>query len=749
MDDSHDGGDSRTSLLLRPFSWKHKQGPADSALLVDLNQIMRSSHDRGLMMAPAAHGGEGKPTDGSKPTGLRVKTKVRSCYSMEMRVPDKTQHRQPLFALERIDEAAASEEEDEGNAHASEAKKPNDAVRAPPTPPATAEPGDERKAAVKVHPPPQQPVPSMAKVNAGYQESGPSGQKPVRSNHHDHHRRAPESAGIRDDEEEEALRLGERAVMAMDDETRKSEAYRWFVARQRRDADRPPFNFRLPDELAEADVREVMARQPDVKWAVHKADVHGPRLQLGQTVHLPSKAWQPELNARSPPPPPPPPFPRRAWRQSPPPPRPTTTTSPSRSSRRRGSPSSPANPSAQHDPVDPDRYPYVLAASAFCVLVNFSVLPFYGVQFGDHPHDPHLVLVRDREFHHPEAGVCTATAQRLPSRHGSLPIIYNLESIGLVTRLRVGANEEHVVAELFVDKGSESASIAYWSAELYDWQHKEGIVYPLAAHRDRDWVPSGVVSHDEKTWWLDLSWGILSSDFSHLPNLTLLFHDLPVGRALDASQPDIRHRRCITESGNALRYVEIISDGDASATVCLWTGIPVPNDDGRGILVGFEEIWDDDTYKATGLPHKVPVLTAVCPTNPALVYFCLEQEQRLFGVDVPLHTVVQFVDEAYDLVMPWPAPLCSRYVLPWLLPPQVLQALGIDPFMDEPPGAIKSRKDTPRSTESGDDTIGSEEPGDNATGSDESGTTQLGPMSQRTTQQDPKSQRTTQLSPKS
>ena len=30
----------------------------------------------------------------------------------------------------------------------------------------------------------------------------------------------------------------------------------------------------------------------------------------------------------------------------------------------------------------------------------------------------------------------------------------------------------------------------------------------------------------------------------------------------------------------------------------------------------FKELWDDDTDKDTGLPRKVPVLSAVCASSP-------------------------------------------------------------------------------------------------------------------------------------
>ncbi|TVU11444.1 hypothetical protein EJB05_45048, partial [Eragrostis curvula] len=66
---------------------------------------------------------------------------------------------------------------------------------------------------------------------------------------------------------EEALRLGMKAALAMDDETLKSEVYMFKGVEASRDhgevdsrRHRPRFNFRLPDEQAEADVREVLAR---------------------------------------------------------------------------------------------------------------------------------------------------------------------------------------------------------------------------------------------------------------------------------------------------------------------------------------------------------------------------------------------------------------------------------------------------------------------------------------------------------
>jgi hypothetical protein len=116
------------------------------------------------------------------------------------------------------------------------------------------------------------------------------------------------------------------------------------------------------------------------------------------------------------------------------------------------------------------------------------------------------------------------------------------------------------------------------------------------------------------------------------------------------------------------RYVEIIPKDEAAAAA-----VPVDNDDDHYTVVwevaygmSLEKIWNDYSYMARRLPRRVPVITAVSPTNPNLVYLSLEQEQRLFDVDVPQHRVVEFIDEAYDLVMPWRSPPSSRYVLAWL-----------------------------------------------------------------------------------
>lgn len=338
-----------------------------------------------------------------------------------------------------------------------------------------------------------------------------------------------------------------------------------------------------------------------------------------------------------------------------------------------------ANRSVHPDPGSPDWFPYALVANAVGLLVNFSSLPFYGVYFGNYPHVAHLVVLHeflptalDAEA---EAvlGEMTATAVRLPPRENFDPIIYNLESIGMgmgaVTRDGV-TTEGIVVSELMVDTGSEFARIVYCLAGGHNTWQQELRGSPLAAS-PRAWVPSGVVLHDGRLWWFDLAWGILSCEVSPDAMGPLLFLGLPPGRTrnANASREGLHDHRCIAASGDALRYVEIIIVPEAA--VAMWTAVPVADDDGQVTImwemdyqVSFAAIWNDDSYAATGLPRRLPVLTAVSPSNPGLVFFALAEERRIFGVYVPEHSVVEFVDEAYDLVMPpWADLPSSRYIL--------------------------------------------------------------------------------------
>ncbi|CAD6336830.1 unnamed protein product [Miscanthus lutarioriparius] len=337
-------------------------------------------------------------------------------------------------------------------------------------------------------------------------------------------------------------------------------------------------------------------------------------------------------------------------------------------------------PLAHPDPNYPDMYPYILAAVPDCLLLNFAVEPIYGVNSAVDQHESYLIV--ERRFR--TAGVqqqghaATFSGERIPGRGADrMPVIYNIESIGLVSFY----HGDYMVAELQVDKHSEGSAKLFCFRTGGDRWIQKDLIYPSHfADEDREWIPAGVVAQKTTLWWFDLSWGLLSCD-PFVADPVLLFHKLPEDRAVpNKARPDVHTHRCVTVSRRVLRYVEIIPEDSGgchnkeAATVSMWTRIATPAgwDWEKKYAKSFEDIWDDDTYKETRLPRNVPGLCAVCPSNPDLVYFSLEQEQRLFGVDVAAGKVLQVADKAYELMnMPWPVTASCRYVQAWNLPPWV------------------------------------------------------------------------------
>ncbi|CAL5043103.1 unnamed protein product [Urochloa decumbens] len=224
------------------------------------------------------------------------------------------------------------------------------------------------------------------------------------------------------------------------------------------------------------------------------------------------------------------------------------------------------------------------------------------------------------------------------------------------------------------------------------WIEMDQLPNPLSGD-DREWAPSGVVAHEGKLWFFDLSWGLISCD----PNVILpglRFHDLPPGRRIHEPKPFIHTIRWIGVSNQMLRYVDIARDLDlddrsriAEKKVAIWTAIPDPDggDCDYGIWwlktyeMSFREIWNDASYRETMMPRMIPEIVLVNPKNPNVVYFFLRGS--LFGVDVPGHRVVGFVKDAHKLV----APGCRHCVLPWDLPPSIANGLvePIVPFQEQ------------------------------------------------------------------
>ncbi|CAL5047490.1 unnamed protein product [Urochloa decumbens] len=263
-----------------------------------------------------------------------------------------------------------------------------------------------------------------------------------------------------------------------------------------------------------------------------------------------------------------------------------------------------AGRAAHPDPENYDRYPYIIAAGSHGLLAHFSVHPFHGTQFTDYGLHESNLVVV-RDFRDAGGGSGTAVAERVQRRSGRIPILSSIANVSFATDDRGG----YQIAELQADRGRDLATVIYFRTTRLDGWYGKRMACPPEA-RDRERRPHGTVHADGNLWWFDLTWGILSC-----------------GMAL-------------------------ADDG-------LWEA---------EYAVNLEEIWDDDSYKTTGLTRSVPLLVVVSLADPHLVYFALEE--RIFGVNVPQHRVVH--GAAYEpLDMPWDetGPISGRYLAAWYLPP--------------------------------------------------------------------------------
>ena len=183
-------------------------------------------------------------------------------------------------------------------------------------------------------------------------------------------------------------------------------------------------------------------------------------------------------------------------------------------------------------------------------------------------------------------------------------------------------------------------------------------------------APLRTLAHLGRLWWADYSWGIITADpFADHP--VLGFVPLPRGCVLKSREAWglLDQFRYVGVSAGKLRFVDTYRRGHAPDKVTVWT---LPDRDATEWKLeheaNFADIWADDSYEATGLPKKPPVLALIHPHNPTVVYFFLEG--HLFAVDVPARKVVEC--DRYHLVAPPSSyPIANRFIRAWELPPSV------------------------------------------------------------------------------
>uniref|UniRef100_J3KY78 RING-type domain-containing protein n=1 Tax=Oryza brachyantha TaxID=4533 RepID=J3KY78_ORYBR len=222
----------------------------------------------------------------------------------------------------------------------------------------------------------------------------------------------------------------------------------------------------------------------------------------------------------------------------------------------------------------------------------------------------------------------------------------------------LGYSTGYYVAELQPAPTTGTATLILYSSDSGAWTD-EKLTYPP---HDRPWGGNGVVSHQERLWWVDLSYGLLTCDLPHRHHGDLLYVPLPEGCELPAGAVDLEKSRSVGVSAGRLRYVQI-DERDGDPIVSMWTLI----DQHAGTWhldceAPFEAIWADEVYRGTNLPPLVPAVALIHPEHPGdVVYFFLHS--RLFAVDVRLRRVLEW--QFFAMLHPPMAYHSSQFVRAW------------------------------------------------------------------------------------
>ncbi|KAM3329557.1 hypothetical protein ACQJBY_026543 [Aegilops geniculata] len=337
----------------------------------------------------------------------------------------------------------------------------------------------------------------------------------------------------------------------------------------------------------------------------------------------------------------------------------------------------------------PDEYPMVLAVDpSGLLLLSTPPAPSPPPSPPSSPDADGFVTLNITDRTPPGYYVCDASSSAAARLPGNGRGFLDDRSVGLLASPAGGGH--YMVVELQPLIGSDEATLLCFSSVTGRWKEKD-VFYPM---RYGIWNTDAAITNAGKLCWVDLSCGILSCDpFAKKPVLD--FVELPEGRlrqnihCLHCAGRELSTRRCVQVSAGMFRLVELTC-GDHSSRprgvvlaswmrlqqaqsrshrkaprVVMWT--LADQDTGEWKVehrVNLADVWADESYKATGLPKKTPVLALVHPKNPDVVYFFLGK--HLLGVNLRTRKVVEC--EVYELVGPSRKHVSSRCVHPWELP---------------------------------------------------------------------------------
>jgi hypothetical protein len=245
--------------------------------------------------------------------------------------------------------------------------------------------------------------------------------------------------------------------------------------------------------------------------------------------------------------------------------------------------------------------------------------------------------------------VSSGTATRVPDLCDDA-IVYNWRNLGVIAA--PGGAPRFMLAEFHHRVGFDEATLTCFSSQTDKWVGKD-VDNPLPCCI---WSVDAIISHDAKLWWVDVAEGLLACDpFADAPEM--VYVPLPEPEEEDdddyyhhASRYDysvdskgkLRSRRCVQVSNGKFRCVElsrIRRTKRGAPTVIMHTLVdPETAEWTVEYVVFFDEIWDDDTYKASGLPEKDPVIALIHPENPGVLYFFVKD--YLVGFDMRARKLV-------------------------------------------------------------------------------------------------------------
>ncbi|XP_048567833.1 uncharacterized protein LOC125548211 [Triticum urartu] len=218
--------------------------------------------------------------------------------------------------------------------------------------------------------------------------------------------------------------------------------------------------------------------------------------------------------------------------------------------------------------------------------------------------------------------------------------------------------------------GTNQATLLCYISDHGRWTVQD-LYCPPGAPGQREWRGGdGVIKYMDLMLWVDLACGILALDTNGLllqRRPELRYVPLP-DECQSPGNNGLARERCLGVSEGVVRFLEISN----YERIRLWTLVDMGTGDWTlDHQLDLENLWDEDGFKAMGLPNDCPAVAFIHPEHATMAYFF--QESRLFHVDM---STGKFMDVQYFMMDNPPADYhSSRFVRPWKLPQSLFSGI--------------------------------------------------------------------------